>query len=84
MGTENIEQNALITNSVECHHQLQHLNGGSSATITASDSAETPFIPIEIGENVIDGARQIAEALRPAWNSENIKFKVRKPKKKND
>lgn len=69
MGTENIEKNALITNSC----QLEQQQNGT----TAHDSAvAAPFIPIEIGENVIDGARQIAEAIRPAWNSDDIKFKV--------
>lgn len=34
-------------------------------------------LPLTIDENnIIDGAREVLRVIRPAWNYDNIKFKV--------
>lgn len=41
---------------------------------------EVVTIPLTIDENnVLEGAREILKIIRPAWNDDNIKFKVNMP-----
>lgn len=61
---------------MEANHRLEicvnghHTNGDLG-------SPEVAKICLSINEdNVIDGARQVLEVIRPNWKSEDIKFKV--------
>lgn len=67
MGTENDKEYGqnLIDHSSETGYQQ-----------LSSFATNTPYIPIEIGDNVIEGAGQVLEVIRPTWSSDSIKFKV--------
>lgn len=68
MGTENDEKNGQTLKDDLSQTDNEQLN---------SCAPNTPYIPIEIGDNVIEGARQVLEVIRPTWSSDSIKFKVR-------
>lgn len=68
MGSENNEKNGQTL----LDHSSQTANEQLNSCAT-----NTPYIPIEIGDNVIEGARHVLEVIRPTWSSDSIKFKVR-------
>lgn len=68
MGSENDDKNGQTL--------IDHLSQTDCEQLN-SCATNTPYIPIEIGDNVIEGARQVLEVIRPTWSSDSIKFKVR-------
>lgn len=68
MGTENDKKNG--------QNLIDHLSQKDNEQLN-SCTANTSYIPIEIGDNVIEGARQVLGVIRPTWSNDSIKFKVR-------
>ena len=66
MGTENI----ITTDSLD--HQQQ------SSSFSTPNHDDVVNVSVTIQENdVIGGAQKVLEHIRPSWNADHIKFKVK-------